>query len=59
MTKIIAWQERERPHLTQVNTERRIEIKVKGEVRDNYWLSEYKEAMRAVERWRNRGLLQK
>ncbi|SHK84058.1 plasmid recombination protein [Hespellia stercorisuis] len=49
VTETTAWQEREREHLTQLSAERGIEIKVKGEVRDNYSLPEYKEAMRAVE----------
>lgn len=49
VTETTAWQEREREHLTQLSTERGIKIKVKGEVRDTYSLSEYKEAMCAVE----------
>lgn len=49
ITETTAWQTRERTHIEKLCKERGIEIKPPGEKRDNYSLSEYKEAMRAVE----------
>ena len=40
---------REREHLTQLAVTRGIEIETKGEVRENYTLPEYREAMKAVD----------
>ncbi len=45
----VAWQERERAFLTELCREQRIEIEVLGIQRENFFLPEYKAAMREVE----------
>lgn len=49
LNETVAWQKREREHLTQLAVARGIEIETKGEVRENYTLPEYREAMKAVD----------
>ena len=43
------WQKRERDYIRQLCREKEIFVVKKGEVRDNYSIAEYKEAMRAKE----------
>jgi len=43
------WQKRERDYIQQLCKEKEIFVVKKGEVRDNYSISEYKDAMRAKE----------
>ena len=48
-TETMEWQKRERDYIRQLCREKEIFVVRKGEVRDNYSISEYKEAMRAKE----------
>ena len=48
-TETMEWQKRERGYIRQLCREKEIFVVRKGEVRDNYSISEYKEAMRAKE----------